>query len=292
VILGSLEERGPVEDPEPTVLPPGSELAPGLRVVGLLSRGEALDVYEVFSSDLLCSCVAKTVRPDRAHVTRVRDRLVLEGDLLARFAHPHLARAFGTVLEPVPVVVLETLAGPTLEEVIDVRARRLPWVDIAHLGLQLCSAAGYLHRQGYLHLDIRPANVVVRAGVAVLIDLSIARPPGPVRRGLGSREYLAPEQARGGEVGEPADVWGIGATLYEAATGSAPFAPADEAEEATWRAGGYLQLHRPAPAPSTSGRRLPPDLEAVIRDAMATAPADRPTIGEVHHRLGRLVALG
>lgn len=274
---------------EPPILAPGDELAPGLRVVELLSRGQALDVYEVFSADLLCSVVAKTVRPDRAQVTRVRDRLLLEGELLQRFAHPHLPRAFATIVEPVPVVVLETIAGPTLEEIIDTRARRLPATDLAHLGRQLCSAAHYLHRQGYLHLDIRPANVVARDGVAVLIDLSVARPPGPVRRGLGSREYLAPEQARGGTASAATDVWGIGATLFEAATGVAPFAPLDADEDAAWEAGVFLQRLRPAPATSTFGRRLPGALADVIAQCLCRDPDDRPTVLEVHERLGLLV---
>lgn len=274
---------------EPPVLQRGAELAPGLHVVDLLSRGEALDVYEAFSSDLLCSVIAKTVRPDRADVTRVRDRLLLEGELLQRFAHPHLPRAFATITGRFPVVVLETIAGPTLEEIIDSRPRRLPATDLAHLGRQLCSATHYLHRQGFLHLDIRPANVVARDGVAVLIDLSIARPPGPVRRGLGSREYLAPEQARGTVVTAATDVWGIGATLFEAATGRAPFAPLDAEEEAARAAGVYLQGVRPAPAPSRLGRRLPTPLAALIADCLSPDPGQRPSVLEAHDRLGQLV---
>ncbi|WP_426242506.1 serine/threonine-protein kinase [Nocardioides sp. LHG3406-4] len=277
---------------EPPVLSPGAELVPGLRVIDLLSRGRALDVYEVFSADLLCSVVAKTARPDRAHVQRVRDRLLLEGELLLRFAHPHLPRAFGVIREPVPVVVLETIAGPTLEEIVDTRSRRLPVADLAHLGRQLCSATHYLHRAGYLHLDIRPGNVVVRDGVAVLIDLSIALPPGPVRRGLGSREYLAPEQAHGGVASAATDVWGIGATLFEAATGAAPFAPLDEAEDTAWDEGAFLQVARPAPSLAAFSRRLPATLSGVIAACLSPDPYDRPTVPEIHEQLGLLVTEG
>lgn len=275
--------------PEPPVLGPGAELAPGLQVVALLSRGEALDVYEAFSSDLLCSVIAKTARPDRADVARVRERLLLEGALLQRFSHPHLPRAFMTITGPVPVVVLETIAGDTLEEIIDFRARRLSAAEIAHLGRQLCSATHYLHGEGYLHLDIRPANVVARDGVAILIDLSIARQPGPVRRGLGSRDYLAPEQARGSVVSAATDVWGIGATLFEAATGTAPFAPLDAEEEADRATGIFLQSVRPAPPPSRLGRRLPAALAALIADCLRPEADDRPTVLEVHDRLGQVV---
>ena len=274
---------------EPPTLMPGDEIAPGYQVVAHASRGDALDVYEVFCHERLCSCVAKTVRPDRGEVTRVRDRLVLEGDLLGRLAHPHLPRAFETIHEPVPVVVLETIAGLTLEEIIDERVRRLPAADLAHLGRHLCSALYYLHGAGYLHLDVRPANVVCRAGVAILIDLSIARPPGVVTRGLGSREYLAPEQARGGQVTAATDVWGLGATLFDAATAAPPFAPHTPDEDAVWSAGGFLQLERESPELTAFGRRVPAGLASVIRDCLSNDPADRPSVLEVHQRLGQLL---
>ena len=272
------------------VLAPGVEIAPGYDVLAHVSRGSALDVYEVFSHAMLCSAVAKTVRPDRADVVRVRDRLLLEGRLLGSLAHPHLPRAFATFEQPVPVVVLETIVGLDLDRIIAERSRRLPAADLAHLGRHLCSALHYLHGAGYLHLDVRPANVVADAGIATLIDLSIARPPGEVRRGYGTREYLAPEQARGSEVTPATDVWGLGATLYSAATGAAPFAPDGDADTRSWRAGDYLQLTRPAAAIASHGRRLPAGLVALIGDCLSPDPAARPSVLAVHERLGDVLA--
>ncbi len=213
--------------------------------------------------------MAKTIRPDRADVPRVRDRLLLEGRLLTTLSHPHLVRGFEVVEEPVPVVIVETLMGYDLEEIVDWRARRLPSTDLAHLGRQLASALQYLHTNGYLHLDVRPANVMAHGGKATLIDLSIARPPGEVRPGFGTKEYMAPEQARGGVVSAATDAWGLGGTLYAAATGVPPHPEVRR-----------VRALRP---------RLHAALAEVIDACLSPDPADRPGIVEVHDRLGSVL---
>ncbi|GAA1933261.1 serine/threonine-protein kinase [Nocardioides hwasunensis] len=279
-----------IQQADPVVLAPGDEIAPGYTVVSLLSRGSALDVYEVWSEERLCSCVAKTIRPDRVDVRRVRCRLLQEGWLLKELAHPHLPRAFETIEGATPVVILETDVGLTLEEVIDERLRRLPVADLCHLGRQLASAISYLHDSGYLHLDVRPGNVMAHAGRATLIDLSIARPPGLVRRGTGTREYLAPEQARGEVVTTASDVWGLGATLFEAATGVAPFAPLDESEDDAFDDGAFLQLHRSAPRLGSLRTRLPRAFTDLLSACLAPEPVDRPSVRHVHDRLGDVLS--
>ena len=284
--MTALEMAGPVEPP---VLEEGDEIAPGYTVIELLSRGSALDVYEVWSEERLCSCVAKTIRPDRVDVARVTHRLLQEGWLLRELAHPHLARAFETVETPVPVVVLETDVGLTLEEIVDERRRRLPVPDLCHLGRQLASALHYLHQQGYVHLDVRPGNVMANGGVATLIDLSIARQPGRVRRGYGTQEYMAPEQARGELVTTATDVWGLGATLFEATTGVAPFAPLDDTERVAFAAGAFLQLERPAPSVADLRARVPRAFSDLLESCRAPSPDDRPSVRRVHDGLGEVL---
>ncbi|HSJ18778.1 MAG TPA: protein kinase, partial [Solirubrobacterales bacterium] len=124
--------------------------------------------------------------------------------------------------QPGPLVVMETLGGETLAHMLETDGP-LDIKDAAQLGLQLGSAVRYLHANGVLHLDLKPSNVVAEAGRARLIDLSVARPPGSARAGIGTWCYMAPEQASGGSLGHAADVWGIGAVLFEAAVGEAPF---------------------------------------------------------------------
>jgi serine/threonine protein kinase len=276
--------------PEP--LAPGEQLLADYEVIGLLSRGAALDVYEVYSAERDCSVVAKVIRPDRRHVARLRRRLLLEGRLLRTLAHPHLVRGFGVVHGPPgPVVLVETLTGRTVAEYLATERRRPSLESVAYLGLHLCSAMHYLHGRGYLHLDLKPENVIVQEGTSKVIDFSLVRHPGRSRRGFGTPEYLSPEQARGGLLGTASDVWGIGVTLYEAASGHRAFGSAEDADA---RVAGrdrrqYLQLTQ-QPTPLRRLRRgLPSAFVALVEACLQPDPARRPILPEVRRELHVLV---
>ena len=208
---------------------PGTELADGYRVISHLNRGNRLDVYDAWSVERESRCVLKTLRPDRSSEAAARRALAQEGRLLRRLSHPHLVRAYElteALDDERPVLVLETLGGETLSHLIhrlDERGRRLPLTEVAVLGRQLASVLSYLHGQGWLHLDLKPSNIVADAGRARLIDLSIARRPGRARAGTGTFEYLSPEQARGGQLTAASDVWGLGGVLYTALVGEPPY---------------------------------------------------------------------
>jgi serine/threonine protein kinase len=261
------------------LLPEGASIVAGYEVLAHLSRGRSLDVYDAWSVERDCRCVAKVVRPDRQR-PRVRRRLVQEGELLLGLAHPHIVRAYELRRRPRTVLVLETLGGETAERMIQASSRRLAIADVAHLGLQICSAIGYLHSHGFLHLDLKPANVIVQHGQARVIDLSLCRTPGPVPRGLGTPPYLPPEQARGGRAGSASDVWGIGATLYEAATGNRPFPDA--------RPHAYPQLERRAPS-VRADRRAPARFTDLIDACLAPEPSDRPSVDELADELDAVI---
>jgi eukaryotic-like serine/threonine-protein kinase len=261
------------------VLHEGEFVAPGYEVLAHLSRGRALDVYDAWSLERDCSCIAKVVRPDR-QAPRVRTRLVREGELLLELAHPHLVRAYELRRRPRTVLILETLGGETVEHMIHSSPRRLAIADVAHLGLHLCSAIGYLHGRGYLHLDLKPSNVIVQSGQARVIDLSLARRPGPVPRGLGSPPYLSPEQARGEQSAPATDVWGIGAVLHEAATGVRPFPDAKP----------KVYPQRELRAPSVGEiRRAPTRFIRVVDACLSPEPSDRPSVGELADELDGVI---
>jgi eukaryotic-like serine/threonine-protein kinase len=178
----------------------------GYELIEHLHRGHAYDVYDAWSEQRGCRVVIRMLRPGR----RDPRALLREGRLLRRLAHPHVVRAYETRLRP-PMVVLETLGGATLAALLE--DGPLDPDDALELGLQLSSAVRYLHGRGWLHLDLKPSNLIADGGRLKVIDLSIAQRPGRIRAGTGSPDFMAPEQERGGRVGPAADVWGIGAVL-------------------------------------------------------------------------------
>ena len=251
-------------------LGPGAAIG-GVEVIAHLARSGVLDVYDGWDAARACRVAVKTLRPDRRGDERARAALLREGRRLRRLAHPHLVRAYAVHDGPRPAIVLESLRGATLAAIV--AERRLGVREAAHLGLQLGGALRYLHGAGLLHLDVKPSNVIADAGAAKLIDLSIARPPGRVRRGLGTWCYLAPEQAEGAVAGPAADVWGLALVLHEALTGAPVYGDEDGAA--------YPCLVRRPPPLRSVRRGVPGAVASVLDAALAVSAAERPGLGEL-----------
>ena len=271
----------PTVEPGVPVVEPGVELLPGYRVVSLLRRGHRLDVYDAWSATRASRCVVKVVLPDRRHEHHVGAELVREGELLGQLDHPHWARVYEVIEEPLQAVVLETMGGTTLAAMLD-DERRLRPADAVLLGIQVGSALRYLHHRGWLHLDLTPSNIVVEAGRARVLDLSLAGRPGVVGKGTGTNGYRAPETRATGSVSTATDVWALGTVLLECLTGEEQDDPVGPELQAGWprrrwpRGQVPERLRNLVDAMRSPDPARRPDLDAVLADLQHIgAPAAR-----------------
>lgn len=273
-------------------LPEGAPIGNGRIVLSRLGGGSRYEVYLAWDERLFALVVAKLLRPHLVSDERALRELRREADALRQLSHPALVRGFGAVLEGShPHVVLEHVEGPSLGRLVK-RYGALSMEQLLPLALQLAAVLHYVAADGYVHLDVKPANVVM--GVPPrLIDLSIARPIEAARSlhdVIGTDAYMAPEQCAPlscpGRIGPPADVWGLGATLHYAAKGEVPFPRPREARASAVAAERFPQLVRaPEPLPA----HLPAAFREIVRRTLTPTPADRPTAAEVAAALEPLV---
>ncbi len=269
----------------------GAPIAEGRTVLESLGGGRRYEVFLVWDERLGFPAVAKVLRPDAVDDERAARALRREAELLERLAHPSLVRSFGAVLEgPYPHLLLEHVEGPNLRESMR-RSVTLAVEEALPLARDVLAALSHLAANEVVHLDVKPSNIVL-ADPPRLIDFGTARPLEEIaarRTPIGTASYMAPEQcdprSELGPIGPPADVWGLGATLYHALTGNRPFsAPAPRGSAPVLR---YPQLvERPLPVPDY----VPRPVAGVLMEMLARHPSDRPTASEAAEALDRAAA--
>ena len=271
----------------------GCEIAPGRTVLKSIGGGNLYEVHLVWDERMHALLVAKIVRPDQTEDPGALEDVREEAEVLGRLSHPMIIRCFDVVAEgPYPHLLIEHLEGPSLRRLIK-RGGALPLQQLLPLALNLAGVLHYVAEEGYVHLDVKPDNTIMSVP-ARLVDLSIARTferAARVRSPIGTDAYMAPEQCapqeHKGEIGPPADVWGLGATVFHAAAGKRPFPREEGARESEVPEERFPQLVR---GPMELPGHLPGALVELIDQTLAPDPRQRPTAAEVAARLEPLVA--
>lgn len=263
----------------------GDQIAPGLSALRMLGLARRYETYLAWHDTMLSVVVVKLLRRDRVGDSSALEGLGAEARALEALDHPVLVRSFGSVLDgPRPHLVLEFLEGPRLSTLIR-RFGPLAVEQAVPLASQLCSALHFMSVEGWVHLDVKPKNIIMGAP-ARLIDLSVAHTldeAAALDDQVGTDAYMAPEQVEPGRLGIPgpaSDVWGMGVTMFEALTGERPFGRGDDKDR-------FPQLHQerlpyPEEVPSAVARIIDPCLEP--------DSAKRPTAREVAESLEPLLA--
>lgn len=262
----------------------GDRIAGDLTVIGHLAAGRLGHLYQVWSAREWCAFTCKILTPSLRGERGAVAALRREARILRQMDHPNLIRAFGEgEHDGLPFLLMEYIEGPSIFDLLERRRhRRIGVADAVRVAIHVGAGLYHLHRRGYLHLDLKPANLLLRGAVPVLADFDAARPIRPGQRPrerLGTAPYMAPEQVLRAPLSPATDVYGLAAVLYELLTGRWPFEAVYTGEEIReGEEARYPQLgHEPPPPPSRYNSEIGPDLDALIVRCLSREPEDRPS---------------
>ncbi|MBI4294241.1 MAG: protein kinase [Betaproteobacteria bacterium] len=243
----------------------------------LLGAGATGTVYlatDTFSGN---EVALKTIEPEVFHDpefgTVYRAQFLNEASLAGKLRHPHIVAILDAVVqEDSGYIAMEFVTGGDLSKYV--RAPNLlPVADVIQIGFKCCGALDYAFREGVVHRDVKPANIMVADGTDVKISdfgAALLRKMHVVQTAaMGSPYYMSPEQIEERDLTHHADMYSLGVVLYELLTGQRPF-EADSLDMLVQKI-----LHQDPAAPSSLRKELPKQIDRVILQALGKAPEQR-----------------
>jgi eukaryotic-like serine/threonine-protein kinase len=249
------------------------------HIIEALGEGGMAAVYKAYDTRLEREVAVKFIRCESSNpdvLARMLKRFEREAKALAKLIHPNIVSVidYGEQ-EGTPYLVMPYLPGGTLKERT---GASMPYPQAAQLLYPVARALQFAHSEGILHRDVKPSNILIsKSGEPMLGDFGVARllegEKGSTLTGtgvgVGTPEYMAPEQARGLALDGRADVYALGIVFYELITGRRPF------EADTPLAVAIKQAADPLPRPREFVPGLPDEVEKVLFKALAKKPEDR-----------------
>ena len=263
------------QQPEPLELQSGSRIG-RYTITGLLGRGAMGDTFRAHDEGLGRSVAIKILRAWHGE-DEAWQRSIREARAASALNHPNIVMVFDVLpLDTGGAIVMELVSGRTLRHWC---SQAQPVAKVAHIGHQLALALDAAHTAGIIHRDVKPENVMVRDdGYVKLLDFGLARPVSEVSsntRGIGTLQYMSPEQACSQRLTPATDVFSLGIILFELLTGAHPFGGKSHLETLSNIVSGKpLEL-------GVLGSNAPVPLKDLIGRMLARKPEDRPQAQEV-----------
>ncbi len=245
------------------------------QIIRKLGSGGMANVYLASDQELGRRVAIKILDDRHARDEQFVERFRREAQNAAGLSHPSIVSIYDRgEAEGTYYIAMEYVEGRTLKELLVARGPSPLGIAIDYTR-QILSALRFAHRNGIVHRDIKPHNVIVDGdGRVKVMDFGIARAGAASQMTeagsiIGTAQYLSPEQARGAPVDQTSDLYSTGIVLYELLTGSVPFTGETPVEIA------MKHLSQVPAAPSTHRPEIPRDLDYVALRALAKDPADR-----------------
>jgi eukaryotic-like serine/threonine-protein kinase len=246
------------------------------EIVETIGSGGMAIVYRARDRELERDVAIKVLPPHLVSDGELRERFQREARLVGRLSHPNIVNVYDVgEAEGRPYIVMECVDGVTLAEEL-ARRRRFAAAEAVELVLQACDGLEHAHENGLVHRDVKPRNLLLRSdGLLKIADFGIARAvegtqltaEGTV---LGTAVYAAPEQASGEQVTTAADIYSLGAVLYELIAGRPPFTYESLPELVLkQREGRVVSLRDSVPD-------VPPHVDQAVLRCLAPEPSARP----------------
>ncbi|SFU07855.1 serine/threonine protein kinase [Geodermatophilus amargosae] len=251
------------------------------EIGGVLGRGGMAEVHRGRDLRLGREVAVKVLRSDLARDPSFQVRFRREAQAAASLNHPSIVAVYDTGEDrspsgATPYIVMEYVEGDTLRDVLRREGVLRPEKAMT-LAADICAALDFSHRNGIVHRDVKPGNVMITPqGTVKVMDFGIARAVSDsaatmtsTAAVIGTAQYLSPEQARGEAVDARSDVYSLGCLLYELVTGAPPFTGDSPVSVA------YQHVREDPRLPSSVNPAIPPELDAIVMKAMSKNPANR-----------------
>ena len=248
------------------------------EILDELGRGAMGVVYRARDSQIgrvVALKVIHTANASPQEIERFKQRFRREAQAAGRLSHPGIVTIHDIAEDSAgqPYLVMEFVEGKPLNLLLG-PTHQLPFELLLDIGIQVAEALDYAHRNGIIHRDIKPPNIIVtQDGRAKLADFGIARLEGTelTQEGtsIGTPSYMSPEQFRGGPVDGRSDIFSLGAVLYWMFTGKKPF-PGDTVTITSFQ----VAFENPVP-PTAAKTGLPPEIDGILTRCLAKTPASR-----------------